>query len=90
MLFLRRIVSLDGLRLDDDTCVTPLVVLTLVGNRPRHVTTGQHHTRHNDRHNQNLFHISPFFSSLCSRVVSPALSISLKNDKNLSIFSFRT
>lgn len=90
MLLFRRIVSLDGLRLDDDTRVTPLVVLTLVGNRPRHVATGQHHTRHNDRHNQNLFHISPFFSSLCSRVVSPALSISLKNDKNLPIFSFRT
>lgn len=56
MLLFRRIVSLDGLRLDDDTRVTPLVVLTLVGNRPRHVTTRQHHTRHNDRHNQNLFH----------------------------------
>ena len=90
LILFRGIIGLDSFGLDDDTCVAPLVVLTLVGNRPRHVTTRQHYTRHNDRHNQNLFHISPFFSSLCSRVVSPALSISLKNDKNLPIFSFRT
>lgn len=47
MLFLRRIVSLDGLGLDDDTRVTPLVVLTLVGNRPRHVTGGKYEARRN-------------------------------------------
>ena len=37
----RRVVSLDRLGLDDDGCVTPLVVLALVRNRPRHVTTRQ-------------------------------------------------
>ena len=46
----RRIVSLDGFCLDDDGCVTPLVVLALVGNRPRHVTTRHHYASHNDCH----------------------------------------
>ena len=37
--FLRRIVGLDRLRLDDHTRVTVLVVLALSRYRPRHVTT---------------------------------------------------
>ena len=50
-LFFRRVVGFYGTRLDDDTCVTPLVVLAFVGNRPRHVTTcNRYHTSHNDCH----------------------------------------
>ena len=58
MLFLRRIVSLDGLRLDDDTRVTPLVVLTLVGNRSRHVAALQpEYSYYSDYSDDNhLFH----------------------------------
>ena len=46
----RRIIRLDGFRLDDHARVTPLVVLALVGDRPRHVTTRHHYTSHNDCH----------------------------------------
>jgi len=47
----RGVIRLDGFRLDDDGCVTPLVVLALVRNRPRHVTTRRrYHTRQNDCH----------------------------------------
>ncbi len=46
----RCVVGLDGFCLDDDGCVTPLVVLALVGNRPRHVTTRHHYASHNDCH----------------------------------------
>ena len=47
----RRIIRLDGFCLDDHACVTPLIVLALVRNRPRHVTTRRrYHTRQNDCH----------------------------------------
>ena len=46
----RCVIGFYGARLDDDGCVTPLVVLALVRNRPRHVTTRHHYTRHNDCH----------------------------------------
>ena len=46
----RCIVRLDGFCLDDHAGVTPLVVLALVGNRPRYVTTRHHYARHNDCH----------------------------------------
>ena len=48
----RRVVGFYCPRLDDDTCVTPLYVLALVRNRPRHVTTREHRTGHNDCHDQ--------------------------------------
>ena len=50
LIFLGCVVGFYGARLDDDACVTPLVVLALVGNRPRHVTTRHHYTSHNDCH----------------------------------------
>ena len=64
--FFGGIVGLHGACLNDDGGVAFLVVLALVRNRPRHVTTLCHyHARHNDRHNQNLFHIlSPFIFHL--------------------------
>jgi len=37
----RGIIRLDGFCLDDDVCVTPLVVLALVGDCPGNVTTRQ-------------------------------------------------
>ncbi len=50
LLLFRRVVGFYSARLDDDGCVTPLVVLALVGNRPRHVTTRHHYASHNDCH----------------------------------------
>ena len=41
LLLLRGVVRLDGLGLDDDGCVTALVILTLRRNRPRHVARTQ-------------------------------------------------
>ena len=44
------IVTLDGLCLDDHTCVTLLVVLALRGHRPCHVAARHHYARQNDCH----------------------------------------
>ena len=55
--FLRSIVTLDGLRLDDDACVAALVKLALVGDGPDNIATrGNYHGCHNDGHDQNSFH----------------------------------
>ena len=48
--FLGGVISLNGLGLDDHRCIAALVILALVRNRPRHVTTRQQHTRHDDCH----------------------------------------
>ena len=50
LLLFRRIVGLDRLCLDDHTRVTLLVVLALVRDCPRHVTTRQHYASQNDCH----------------------------------------
>ena len=51
MLPLGGVVGLHRFGLDDDGSVASLIVLALVRNRPRHVTTRrQHHTGHNDCH----------------------------------------
>ena len=50
--FFRGIVGLDRFGLDDHGSVSFLVLLRLVGNRPRHVTTRQHYRSHNDCHNR--------------------------------------